>query len=236
MSTGDAPSQPFTVLLVEDDAQMSLSTRTLLEREAYEVTAFEDAESCLEHARQTPADLVVLDVNLPGIDGIEACRQLRTFSDAYVIMLTGLDSETDRLIGLAVGADDYIVKPYSPRELVARIRAMQRRPHHAADPTVPKREFGELKIDTDAREVQLGGDEIQLSRTEYEILDVLSRRPKVTLSRQQLLEAVWGDSWFGDDHVIDVHISNLRRKLNDDPANPRYITTARGFGYRMGEG
>jgi len=223
--------QSLRVLIVEDDAQQAAATRRLLERESFEVTVCGDAESGLKQARTYPADLVVLDVNLPGIDGIEACRQLRTFSDAYVIMLTGLDSETDRVIGLSVGADDYIAKPYSPRELVARIRAMQRRPRAAEDAT-PPREFGALRIDPGAREVAVAGQVIELSRTEFDLLDALAAQPRMTLSRQQLLEAVWGESWFGDDHVIDVHMSNLRKKLG----SPAYVATVRGYGYRMGKG
>ena len=210
---------------------MAASTRTLLEKESFEVTVCGDAESGLEAARTIPADLVVLDVNLPGMDGIEACRQLRTFSDAYVVMLTGLDSETDRLIGLSVGADDYMIKPYAPRELIARIRAMQRRPRGASS-AAPVRRFGALQIDPSAREVKVGDEVIELSRTEFDLLAALAAQPRVTLSRRQLLELVWGESWFGDDHVIDVHMSNLRRKLGD----AEYVRTVRGFGYRMGGG
>jgi DNA-binding response OmpR family regulator len=232
MPTDDnSAPQALKILIVEDDEQLAASTRTLLERESFKVAVCNDAESGLEQARALPADLVVMDVNLPGIDGIEACRQLRTFSDAYVIMLTGLDAETDRLIGLSVGADDYMTKPYSPRELVARIRAMQRRPR--AQPGVaPLRQFGALQIDPGAREVTVDGEAIELSRTEFDLLDVLAAQPRVTLSRQQLLELVWGEGWFGDDHVIDVHMSNLRRKLGDST----YISTVRGYGYRMGAG
>lgn len=223
--------QPLKILIVEDDEQLAASTRTLLEKESFKVAVCHDAESGLEQARVLPADLVVMDVNLPGIDGVEACRQLRTFSDAYVIMLTGLDAETDRLIGLSVGADDYMTKPYSPRELVARIRAMQRRPR-AHSTAAPVRRFGALQIDPGAREVTVDGKAIELSRTEFDLLDVLASQPRVTLSRQQLLELVWGEGWFGDDHVIDVHMSNLRRKLGDST----YISTVRGYGYRMGAG
>ncbi len=219
------------VLIVEDDVQQAAVTQRLLERESFEVAACPDAESGLDRARSLAPDLVVLDINLPGIDGIEACRRLRTFSDAYVVMLTGLDSETDRVVGLSVGADDYVVKPYSPRELVARIRAMQRRPRATGDAS-PPREFGALRIDPGAREVTVDGKAVELSRTEFDLLDTLSSQPRVTLSRQQLLEAVWGGSWFGDDHVIDVHVSNLRRKLGD----PAYVVTMRGYGYRMGQG
>jgi DNA-binding response OmpR family regulator len=229
MPPGDLKA--LRVLIVEDDTQHAAATRRLLERESLEVTVCHDAESGLERARKLPADLVVLDLNLPGIDGIEACRRLRTFSDAYVIMLTGLDSETDRVVGLSVGADDYIAKPYSPRELVARIRAMQRRPR-ASTGAAPVREFGALRIDPGAREVTVDGLAVELSRTEFDLLSALAAQPRMTLSRQQLLELVWGEGWFGDDHVIDVHMSNLRRKLG----NPEYIATVRGYGYRMGEG
>jgi DNA-binding response OmpR family regulator len=229
MPSGDV--KPLRVLIVEDDTQHAAATRRLLEKESFEVTVCHDAESGLDRARTFPADLVVLDVNLPGIDGIEACRRLRTFSDAYVIMLTGLDSETDRVIGLSVGADDYIAKPYSPRELVARIRAMQRRPRVSHD-GAPPREFGALRIDPGAREVTVDGTAVELSRTEFDLLSALAAQPRVTLSRQQLLEAVWGEGWFGDDHVIDVHMSNLRKKLG----NPGFVATVRGYGYRMGEG
>lgn len=222
-------SQPLRVLIIEDDAQMAESTQSLLEKESFEVAVCADAESGLERARELPADLVVLDLGLPGIDGIEACRRLRTFSDAYVIMLTGLDTETDRVIGLSVGADDYLAKPYSARELVARIRAMQRRPRTSSS-AAPVRRFGALQIDPNAREVTVDGAPVELSRTEFDLLDVLAAQPRMTLSRQQLLELVWGEGWFGDDHVIDVHMSNLRRKLGD----PAYIATVRGYGYRMG--
>jgi DNA-binding response OmpR family regulator len=220
----------LNVLIIEDDEQLAVSTCTLLEKESFKVAVCHDAESGLEQARASPVDLVVMDVNLPGVDGIEACRRLRTFSDAYVIMLTGLDTETDRLIGLSVGADDYMAKPHSPRELVARIRAMQRRPRMHTSGT-PIRQFGALQIDPGAREATVEGEIVELSRTEFDLLNALAAQPRVTLSRQQLLEAVWGEGWFGDDHVIDVHMSNLRKKLG----SPDYIRTVRGYGYRMGE-
>jgi DNA-binding response OmpR family regulator len=227
---GSVP-QALRVLIVEDDRPLAASTRALLEREAFEVAVCHDAESGLEQARALPADLVVLDLHLPGIDGIEACRRLRTFSDAYVIILTALDTVPDRLVGLSAGADDYMAKPYSPHELVARIRAMQRRPRTSAS-SAPMRQFGALKIDPGTREVAVAGESVELSRTEYDLLAALAAQPRKTLSRRQLLELVWGEDWFGDDHVIDVHISNLRHKLGD----PGYVVTVRGYGYRIGEG
>ncbi len=214
----------------------------VLEGENFAVTAVGTGEDALEAAASIDPDVVILDISLPGIDGNEVCRRLREGgSDAYVIMLTARQDEADRLVGLAVGADDYIGKPFSPRELVARVRAMLRRPRAGTvgaggGGDSGTRRFGELEIDVQAREVRVGGDPIELSKTEYDLLDALSEQPKVSLSRGQLLERIWGPNWFGDDHVIDVHVSNLRQKLGDDPRNPRYLRTIRGFGYRMGEG
>jgi DNA-binding response OmpR family regulator len=182
-----------------------------------------------------PADFVVLDVDLPGIDGFEACRRLRRFSDAYVILVSSRDSEVDRLVGLSLGADDYMTKPFYVRELVARVRAMQRRPRATTRRRAP-RTFGELRVDPETREVQLAGRAVELSRTEFDVLDALSAEPDVSVSRRKLLEQVWGPGWFGDDHVIDVHVSNLRRKLEDDPRAPRFVRTVRGYGYLMGAG
>ncbi len=219
----------FKVLVVEDDRQLAASIRNLLERELFAVAVCHDAESGLERARTLSVDLVLLDVSLPGIDGVEACRRLRTFSDAYVIMLVGLGGEDDPLIGLSVGADACMSKPFSPRELLARIRAMRRRLRLNVV-SIPVRRFGALEIDPGAHEVTVAGVPVHLTRTEYEILDALSVQPRLTLSRQQLLERIRGPSWFGDVHVIDVHVSNLRRKLEDDS----YVVTVRGYGYRMG--
>lgn len=220
-------------VVIEDNSKLSRIVQTALEQDGMEVHCAGDAEAGLALARQVAPDCVVMDIQLPGIDGIEACRQLRTFSDAYVVMLTGRDSEIDRLIGLSVGADDYMTKPFFARELVARMHAMQRRPRSGAAASADHtRHFGNLDLDPDAREVTVAGEPVNLSRLEYDLLQVLSLEPRISLSRAQLLERVWGPTWFGDDHVIDVHVSNLRRKLGD----PRYIRTVRGFGYRMGAG
>ncbi|PRC48511.1 DNA-binding response regulator, partial [Mycobacterium sp. ITM-2017-0098] len=163
--------------------------------------------------------------------------------DAYVVMLTARDTEIDTVLGLTVGADDYITKPFSPRELVARIRAMLRRPRVVATPgaaaeheTTPPRRFAALSIDVDAREVHIENDPILLTRTEFDILEALSGRPGMVLSRRQLLEIIRDGTWVGNEHLVDVHIGHLRRKLGDDAAQPRYITTVRGVGYRMGTG
>jgi DNA-binding response OmpR family regulator len=164
---------------------------------------------------------------------------VRTFSDAYAVMLTARSDEVDTLIGLSVGADDYMTKPFSPRELTARIQAMLRRPRGAGRPTdVPPdlREFGSLSIDPTARDVWLAGEPVALTRTEFDLLAALSERPRMAFSRRQLIDTVWGPSWVGDEHLVDVHIGHLRRKLRDDAVEGRFVRTVRGVGYRMGPG
>lgn len=225
------------VLVVEDEPPIVRVLVGYLEREGFEVTVAGDGETAVEAARQQRPDVVVLDLMLPGIDGLEVCRQIRTFSDAYVLMLTARTEEVDRVVGLSVGADDYLGKPFSPRELVARVRAMLRRPRaDAPAPVEPPRRFGDLVIDPASREASLAGRAVELTRTEFDLLDALSARPRQVVTREQLFERVWGGQWFGDPHVVDVHVANLRRKLGDDAQSPRYIRTVRGVGYRMGAG
>ena len=215
-----------------------------LRREQFDVSLAHSGADALAQAREIDPDVVILDLALPGIDGVEVCRQLRTFSDAYVVMLTARDTEMDTIVGLSVGADDYVTKPFSPGELVARTRAMLGRPRTVAAPTSaaaaadepPPRAFGPLSIDVAGRQVFIDDEPVLLTRTEFDILAALSSRPAVVFSRRQLLEAVWGDSWGGNEHLVDVHIGHLRRKLSDDPADPRYVITVRGVGYRMGSG
>ncbi|MHB8470886.1 MAG: winged helix-turn-helix domain-containing protein, partial [Gaiellaceae bacterium] len=185
--------------------------------------------------RPPPPTVIVLDLMLPGLDGIEACRRIRQFSDAYIVMLTARADESDKLVGLSTGADDYVTKPFSPLELVARVRAMLRRPRAGATTAAPRR-FGELEIDSTAREVRVAGEPVELTKLEFDLLDVLSAEPRVAFSRGHLLERVWGPDWFGDDHVVDVHLANLRRKLGDDASAQRYVRTVRGVGYRIGAG
>ncbi|MFZ5871758.1 MAG: response regulator transcription factor [Actinomycetota bacterium] len=225
------------VLVVEDEPPIVRVLVGYLEREGFDVTVAGDGETAVEAARQQRPDVVVLDLMLPGIDGLEVCRRIRTFSDAYVLMLTARTEEVDRVVGLSVGADDYLGKPFSPRELVARVRAMLRRPRaDAAAPVEPVRRFGDLVIDPASREASLAGRAVELTRTEFDLLDALSARPRQVVTREQLFERVWGGQWFGDPHVVDVHVANLRRKLGDDAQSPRYIRTVRGVGYRMGAG
>jgi DNA-binding response OmpR family regulator len=224
-------------LVVDDEASLVRAVAGYLNHEGYTVDTALDGEAALAAARSAPPDVVVLDLMLPGIDGIEVCRQLRTFSDAYIIMLTARTEEVDKLVGLSVGADDYLTKPFSPRELVARVKAMLRRPRTAGPAnTAPVRRVGDLVIDPQAREIHLGGVPVELTRTEFDILDALSARPRMVFTRAQLVESVWGEGWVGDDHLVDVHIGHLRRKLGDDPTDSRYILTVRGVGYRMGPG
>jgi DNA-binding response OmpR family regulator len=224
------------VLVVEDDPSISRLVASYLEQEGFTVDVAADGETGVDLARARRPDVIVLDLMLPGMDGIEVCRRIRTFSEAYIIMLTARTEEIDRLIGLSVGADDYLGKPFSPRELVARVKAMLRRPRAGDVSAEPPRRFGALQIDPVAREVRLGGDLVDLTRTEFDVLEALSTRPRMVFARRRLLEQVWGEDWFGDDHVIEVHVANLRRKLDDDPQSPRFICTVRGVGYRMGAG
>ena len=239
ISEPGGPDLGYRALVVDDEAPLADVVASYLQREHFEVTVRHTGAEALAVAREVDPDVVVLDLGLPGIDGLEVCRQLRTFSDAYVVMLTARDTEMDTIVGLSVGADDYLTKPFSPRELVARIRAMLRRPRSVGAPVgtaTSARVFGPLSIDIASRQTFLDGDLIALTRTEFDILAALSSRPGVVLSRRQLIDAVWGEPWVGNDHLVDVHVGHLRRKLGDDPADPRFVFTVRGVGYRMGTG
>lgn len=238
------PPQGYRALVVDDEVPLTRVIASYLERDHFEVSVAHNGHDALAVARETNPDVVVLDLALPGIDGLEVCRRLRTFSDAYVVMLTARDTEVDTIIGLSVGADDYVTKPFSPRELVARIHAMLRRPRRASDVNThdpgsdeaPPRVFGDLKIDVAGRQVFIGEEPVTLTRTEFDVLAALSSRPGVVFSRRQLLETVWTQTYVGNEHLVDVHIGHLRRKLGDDPAAPLYVITVRGVGYRMGSG
>ncbi|WP_377642303.1 response regulator transcription factor [Oryzobacter terrae] len=224
-------------LVIEDEVHMAGLIASYLERADFEVEIAHDGTAGIHAARALDPDVVILDLGLPGVDGVEVCRSLRTFSDAYVVIVTARDDEVDKLIGLSVGADDYLTKPFSPRELVARLRAMLRRPRRVGEsPAGEAWTFGELKVDPTGREVWVGGESVNLTRTEFDVLAALAREPNVAFSRRQLIDAVWGGDWVGDEHLVDVHIGHLRRKLGDDAAAPRFIRTMRGVGYRMGAG
>ena len=229
--------------MVDDETALAEVVASYLTREQFVTRTADNGPEAITLARELDPDVVILDLGLPGMDGLEVCRQLRTFSDAYVVMLTARDTEMDTILGLTVGADDYVTKPFSPRELVARIRAMLRRPRAVpedqaspgGDVQAPLR-FGPLRIDVAAREVFLHDEPILLTRTEFDILAALSAHPGVVMSRRQLLETVREGPWVGNEHLVDVHIGHVRRKLGDDPAAPRYVITVRGVGYRMGSG
>jgi len=238
---GTAPLNGFRVLVIDDETALANLVGSYLTRDGFEVSLAHDGQQAIESARQVDPDVMVLDLGLPGVDGIEVCRVVRTFSDCYILMLTARTEEIDKLIGLSVGADDYLTKPFSPRELLARIQAMLRRPRTSASTVAPGQEapprvFGALSIDSAGREVHLDGGAVALTRTEFDILEALSDRPKLAFSRRQLIDAVWDQTWVGDEHLVDVHVGHLRKKLGDDPSSPRYVRTVRGVGYRMGEG
>ena len=187
----------------------------------------------VEAVRERRPDLVVLDVSMPELDGIEALRQIRTSSDVYVIMLTARAEETDKLIGLAVGADDYLTKPFSPRELVARIKAVLRRSRPAAATEEQMVSLNGVEIDSLRRSVKVNGDDRELTTLEFDLLVALAEQPGRVFSRRQLLERVWGWDYYSDERVVDVHIRNLRKALDDNAAEPRWIGTVRGVGYRF---
>jgi len=234
------PPGDLRVLVVDDEQALADLVGSYLTRDGFEVSMAHDGREAIDQARQVDPDVMVLDLGLPVIDGVEVARVVRTFSDCYIIMLTARTEEIDKLIGLSVGADDYLTKPFSPRELLARIHAMLRRPRASTGSGQPAQEapprvFGALSIDVAGREVHLDGEAVALTRTEFDVLEALSARPARVFSRRQLIDAVWDQSWVGDEHLVDVHIGHLRRKLGDDPNSPRYVRTVRGIGYRMGE-
>ena len=224
-----------TVLVVDDERNLVDLIQSYLRAEGFRVATALDGPSAVEAARQTRPDVIVLDVMLPGFDGVEACRQIRQFSDAYVLMLTARGEELDKIVGLAVGADDYVTKPFSPRELVARIKAMLRRPRGGTSgqpEDTATRHFGELTIDEPRHEVTRRDHAVPLTAREFALLAAMAAQPGRVFTREQLLERVWGTEFY-DEHVVDVHVANLRRKLEDDPAHPVYVQTVRGVGYRF---
>ncbi len=221
------------VLVVEDERPLARMVATYLERAGHRVAIAHTGPEALESARATEPDVVVLDLGLPGLDGIEVCRRLREFSQCYVVMLTARGQEQDKLEGLDVGADDYLTKPFSVRELVARVGAMLRRPRTTLGHGGSVRTFGDLSVDLAAHEVRVDGTRIAATRTEFDLLAALSARPGEAMSRRQLIDTVWDPAWVGDERIVDVHVGNLRRKLGADPN--RYIETVRGVGYRMAD-
>lgn len=222
------------VLVVEDEVDLARVIAGYLQNEGFTVRQAHTGPDAVALAQQDSPALIVLDLMLPGFDGIEVCRQIRAFSDCYIIMLTARDDEIDKVLGLSMGADDYLVKPFSPRELMARVRAMLRRPRQVGgSPAAPHRQLADLDVDPEARKVWVSGAEIDLTRTEFDLLDALSEQPRRAFTRRQLIDHVWGEAWYGDEHIVDVHVGHLRKKLGDDAGTPRFIRTVRGIGYGM---
>ena len=227
-------NERLKVLVVDDEVPLTGVVGSYLEREGFDVAVAHTGPDAVARARADSPVLIVLDIMLPGFDGIEACRQIRQFSDAYIIMLTARDEEMDKVLGLSMGADDYLVKPFSPRELIARVRAMLRRPRAAPDnDTTELYTIGTLTMDAQGRTLTLDGNEIELTRTEFDLLAAMMAQPRSVLTRRKLIDAVWGPGWYGDEHVVDVHIGHVREKIGDAASEPRFIRTVRGVGYGM---
>jgi len=222
------------VLVVDDEPHIRAVLRGYLEADGYTVAEASDGETALSMLRADPPDLVLLDVMLPGIDGLEVLRQLRGFSDAYVILVTARAEEVDKLVGLGVGADDYVTKPFSPREVSARVKAVLRRDRGTAVAGADDvRRFEGLTVNLAGRDIEVDGSSVVVSSLEFDLLAALAGAPGRVFSRAQLLERVWGYDFYGDERVVDVHIRGLRSRLGDDAADPRLIGTVRGVGYKF---
>lgn len=237
-------SRPGRILVVEDEPDLAQLIESYLRKAELETLVRHDGAAAVAAAREQAPDVLVLDLGLPGLDGVEVCRQVRTFSDCHILMLTARDDEVDKIVGLSVGADDYVTKPFSPRELVARVQAMLRRARpvdrisgvDVAAPDTGVHVLGELVVDENSRQVCLAGEPVALTRTEFDLLAALAAHPQLVLSRRRLVEIVWDVAWAGDEHLVDVHIGRIRKKLGEDVTDPRFLHTVRGIGYRMGSG
>lgn len=224
------------ILIVDDEPNLRHTLTYTLRQEGFETVAAADGEEGLERARSGHPDLVILDVMLPRMDGLEVCRRLRRESDVPILMLTARDTEIDKVVGLEIGADDYIAKPFSTRELVARVRAMLRRAAKTPVSTGAALELDGLNIDPVRHRVLLDGNEVQLKPKEFDLLSFLAQHEGQVFSREQLLAGVWGMDYAGDSRTVDTHVKTLREKLGDQAERPRWIETLRGVGYRFREG
>lgn len=221
------------ILLVEDEIALSDPLSFLLEREGYEVEVAADGPTAVAAFDQRGADLVLLDLMLPGLPGTEVCRELRNRSNVPIIMLTAKDSEIDIVVGLELGADDYVTKPYSTRELLARIRAVLRRRNEVEDFDEAILEGGRVRMDVDRHTVEVDGEPVPMPLKEFELLELLMRNPGRVLTRGQLIDRVWGSDYFGDTKTLDVHIKRIRSKIELQPSEPVQLVTVRGLGYRF---
>lgn len=220
------------ILAVEDDGRIRAAVKLALEDEGWTVDEAASGEEAVILFLREPSDVVLIDIMLPGIDGFELCRTIRRSSDVPIVMVTARSDTHDVVAGLEAGADDYLTKPFAPKELSARIRALLRR----ARPSIPgqsKLTFGELEVMPEEGMILRGGEEVHLTKTEFRLICELAQNPGKVLSREQLLDQVWGYGYFGDGRLVDVHIRRLRTKVEDDPANPRHVVTVRGLGYRL---
>ena len=222
------------ILVVEDEETLSEAIAFLLSKEGFEVAVAASGPDAITEFDKNGADLILLDLMIPGLSGTEVCRQIRTKSAVPIIMLTAKDSEIDKVVGLEIGADDYVTKPYSSRELIARIRAVLRRGDHSdiTDASGPL-EVGPVRLDVDRHIITVNGAPVALPLKEFELLEFLMRNSGRVLTRMQLIDRVWGSDYVGDTKTLDVHIKRLRAKIEVDPANPELIHTVRGMGYKM---
>ncbi len=224
-----------SVLVVDDNAKIVEVLSAYLKSEGFEVSTASDGPSAVASVAEHRPDIALLDIMLPGIDGIELTRRFQREYDLPIILVTAKTEEIDRLIGLEIGADDYVSKPFSPREVVARVKAVLRRVDGSHIPDAPSAiEVGDMRIDNERREVTLSGEVVELTRTEFELLATMASHPGRVYGRLQLLEAVSGDAFEGYERTIDAHVKNLRKKIGDDPRNPRYVRTVFGVGYKVG--
>jgi two-component system response regulator RegX3 len=222
------------ILVVDDEPALLQGLAYALDREHFDVTTAADGAEALETARASDFDLIILDLMLPKVSGVEVCRQIRAESAVPIIMLTAKDSEVDKVVGLEVGADDYVTKPFSALELLGRVRAiLRRRELDRSDGAAAVRAIGGLRVDFARHELIVDGEQVSLTPSEFKVLYVLAQRPEEVVSKREILEHLWESTFVGDQHACDVHISNLRRKVERDPGRPERIVTVRGFGYKL---
>jgi len=219
------------ILTVEDDERIRTAVSLALEEEGWEVKETANGEDALVAFAQDPSDVVLIDIMLPGIDGFEVCRRIRRLGDVPIVMVTARSDSHDVVAGLEAGADDYLRKPFDPKELSARVRALLRRSRPSESPA--QMVVGQLEVIPDEGVVRLAGDEVHLTRTEFRLLVELASSPGKVMSREDLLERVWARDYFDDERLVDVHVRRLRTKIEPDPANPRYVVTVRGMGYKL---